>query len=531
VVRGLVRDSAEAARLGIDGDEVVARRLSRQELLRDAGKLGLAVSVVPAFLAACGGKKRSGSEVAIVGAGIAGLTAALTLHDHGVRSTVYEANPDRVGGRLHSFRDGYWDYGQVTEWCGELIDTDMKVTRRLARRFELDLLDLDTFDRPASTDTYRFFGSYYPFREAVRDFQPVLRAIKRDLRAAGPESNYRRHTPGGVALDKMSAYDWIQTRVPGGHDSPFGALLDVAYNQELAAETTDLSALYMLDELGFGQKPGKFEIYGESDERFHITGGNEQLPEAIAGALPDGTVEKGWRMTAIGKTSGGSVRLVFDVDGKTKEVTADHVILALPFAVLRTLDYGQAGFDRLKLKTIQDLGAGHNTKFLLQFKSRPWEKRGPWGLSDGTSYSNAGYMTTWDTTRGQKGTAGILVNYTGGNIAESFRVSSPYSTADDDSALERYATRFLQEFGPTFPGADKLWNGKATLSTPFTDPNLLLSYSYIRPGQFTTINGYEHVPQGNIHFAGEHCSPEFRGFIEGGAATGVQAAREILAAL
>jgi monoamine oxidase len=232
-------------------------------------------------------------------------------------------------------------------------------------------------------------------------------------------------------------------------------------------------------------------------------------------------------MTSIRKAPSGAVKLAFDVDGSTKEVTADQVVLALPFAVLRELDYANAGFDARKRKAIAELGAGHNTKFLLQFEGRLWDRNGPWGSSDGTSYSDAGYMTTWDTTRGQEGTAGILVNYTGGQIAAGFQGSAPYVTADDDPALERYAERFLAQVEPTFPGISKLWNGKATLSTPFSDSYLGLSYSYLAPGQSSTINDYEHVPRGNVHFAGEHCSNEFRGFIEGGA-TGVAAAREIL---
>ena len=66
------------------------------------------------------------------------------------------------------------------------------------------------------------------------------------------------------------------------------------------------------------------------------------------------------------------------------------------------------------------------------------------------------------------------------------------------------------------------------LSTPFTDPNFLCSYSYWKPGQYTGFSGYEGVRQGNIHFAGEHCSTDFQGFMEGAASEGVRAANEIL---
>jgi Flavin containing amine oxidoreductase len=75
-----------------------------------------------------------------------------------------------------------------------------------------------------------------------------------------------------------------------------------------------------------------------------------------------------------------------------------------------------------------------------------------------------------------------------------------------------YAKQFLSQLEPIFPGITAQWNGKAMLSTPFTDPNFRCSYSYWKPGQYTSFSGYEGVRQGNIHFAGEHCSTNFQGF-------------------
>jgi monoamine oxidase len=525
VVRRLAADTREAERLGIDTDELVSRRLSRRDLVTGAGKAGLAAAILtsPAFLAACG-KKNDGPRIAIVGAGIAGLAAALTFADRGVRSTIYEST-ERAGGRMHTYTGGYWGDGHYSEWCGELVDTDMVSIRRLCKRFDLALLDLPRFEPPRSFDTYYFFNKYYPHAQALADFLPVFRAVERDLRAAGPNTTYRQSTAAGRQLDQMSLYEWIQRRVPGGHDSSMGRLLDAAYNQENGADTQDQSALQIVYELGPGQTR-KFSIYGESDQRFHIRGGNEQLPEAIADHLPSGTIEHGQRMTAVRQDSSGVV-LTFG----SKEVHADYAILTVPFAVLRTLDYSGAGFDARKRRAIQELAAGRNSKLLLEFSQRLWDRPGPWGRSDGTSYSDRGYLTTWDTTLGQPGTTGILVNYTGGRVAESFQPKEPYSTAADDPAVSGYAKRLLRQLEPVYPGISKLWTGKATLSTPFTDPNLLLSYSYVGRGQSTAFVGYEGVPQARIHFAGEHCSNDFRGFMEGGAVTGIQAANQILALL
>jgi hypothetical protein len=72
---------------------------------------------------------------------------------------------------------------------------------------------------------------------------------------------------------------------------------------------------------------------------------------------------------------------------------------------------------------------------------------------------------------------------------------------------------------------------RALLSLPFLDPNLLLSYSYPRVGQFHTLVGTAGLRQGSVYFAGEHTDDEFAGYMEGGARSGLRVAGEVLAAL
>src|SRR5262249_18554044 len=122
-------------------------------------------------------------RIAIVGGGIAGLTTALMLKDAGVYATVYEST-GRVGGRMFSNNAGYWDDGQVSEWCGELVDSGHKTVQTLARRFNLALDDLLGAMPNGSEDTYRFFGQYYLKSDADVDFQPVHQALQSDVQAA-----------------------------------------------------------------------------------------------------------------------------------------------------------------------------------------------------------------------------------------------------------------------------------------------------------------------------------------------------------
>jgi monoamine oxidase len=222
--------------------------------------------------------------------------------------------------------------------------------------------------------------------------------------------------------------------------------------------------------------------------------------------------------------------MTFDTPGRTKTVTADQVILALPFAVLRTLDYTRAGFDARKRTAIELLGAGRNSKLQLQFDSRYWNTTGPWGLSNGAVYTDIGIQNAWDVTRAQAGGSGILVEYSGGNTAGGYRPSTPYSRSSN-AQIAAYARSFLGRLETVFPGIKRKWTGKATLSTPFRDPNFGCSYSYWKVGQYTSFSGYEGVAQGNIHFAGEHCSQDFQGYMEGGASEGIRAAQEVLAAV
>ena len=527
----LAADHYAAEGSGVSVGELRDRRLTRRTVLKGAAAAGVAGALATAGVPARSVRAAGSPRIAIIGGGICGLTTALALADKGISSTIYEAS-DRVGGRMHSDTRGYWQDGQVSEWCGELIDTGHKQVLSLAQRYKLATTNLFGAEPNGAEDTYKLFGSYYTKEQADIDFKPVQHALQRDVQAASYPTLYNLSTTGGQALDRMSIYQWIESRVPGGHSSPFGKLVDIAYNIEYGAETTDQSALNLVYLLGYQAKPGNFMMFGKSDERFHINGGNERLPQAISDDLASRGVGmiRNRRMTAVVRNSNGTYTLSFD---GSAAVVADHVVLALPFAVLRTLDFRRAGFDSLKTQAIQQLGRGSNSKLVLQFNNRIWNGPGAWpGISNGASTADTGYQNTWDVSRGQAGARGLLVDYTGGNLAAAFRPSTAYSDATSNSTqVNAYAKTFLKQLEPVFPGITAQWNGKATLSVPMLDPNLLASYAYYRVGQYTAFGGYEKVRQGNVHFAGEHTSQDFQGYMEGGATEGVRAAQEILADL
>ena len=530
--QALSQDFEEAERSGRSVAAVREERrqggLTRRDFLKVAGVAASAAALSPAA-AFASATKPSGSQgrIAIVGAGIAGLNAALTLQDAGITSTVFEAS-NRVGGRMHSDTTS-WLNGQTSEHCGELIDSGHKTILGLANRFNLPTADLLGAEPNHSTDTDYFFGRYYTETQAQADFNPVWTNVKKDVTDAGYPTLYNSSTQAGRDLDAMSVYDWIESRVPGGHASPMGQLLDVAYNIEYGNVSQQQSSLNLVYLLGFSPKPGNFVIFGASDERYHIVGGNERLPQAIAAALSAGTVVLNTALTAIARRSDGTFDLTLKTGSTSTVKNFDRVILTIPFSVLRTLNYKAAGFDSLKQTAITQLGYGKNAKLQLQFNTRYWYGPGQWGIGNGNTYSDSGYQNTWEVTRGQDGTTGILVDYTGGGVPLASFSGNP----DDPKVVSRFAKTFLSQIEPLFPGITQQWNGLATLDVPLANPLLLGSYSYWKVGQYTLFSGYEKARQpdpitGKIHFAGEHCSTAFQGYMEGGAEQGARAAGEII---
>src|SRR5436190_9014919 len=310
----LFADFEEADRTGRPVAEIRDERrrtgLSRRDFLKVGGvAVGAAALAPSAALAAVRRGAASQSRIAIVGGGIAGLNAALTLQDAGIASTVYEAS-SRVGGRMHSDTTS-WLNGQTSEHCGELIDSGHKTILGLASRFKLPTVDLLGAEPIHSTDTDYFFGSYYTDAQAQADFNPVWNNVKKDVNASGYPTTYQQSTQAGRDLDHMSIYDWIESRVPGGHSSPMGQMLDVAYNIEYGNVTQQQSSLNLIYLLGFSSNPGNFQVFCSSDERYHIAGGNERLPQAIAAALGD-KVKVNSALTGIVRNADDTYTLSFN---------------------------------------------------------------------------------------------------------------------------------------------------------------------------------------------------------------------------
>ena len=452
-------------------------------------------------------------RIVVVGGGLAGLTCAYRLKQAGYRADLYEA-ADRLGGRCWTRRGEFAD-GQIAEHGGELIDQGHTQIRQLAQELGLHLDNLLSAELNGTEPFYYFDGRPYSFADATDDLKQIWQQLHKDLSAASYPTLYTQSTQRGRELDAMSIASWIQAYVPGGLSSKLGQLLDVAYNIEYGAETNVQSSLNMIYLLGFSGQ-GQLRIFGTSNEKYHVRGGNDQIPARLAGALQN-QIHTGSELTAIRRNSDGSYRLSLHTGTGTSTVTADHVVLALPFSILRSVDYSKAGFSPVKDTAIQELGMGTNSKLHVQFRDRFWNTLG----NQGETYADTGYQNTWEVTRAQAGASGILVDYTGGDIGASFGTGT---------TTER-AAQFLKQIEPVLPGISARWNGRATVDYWTGYEWTKGSYSYWKVGQYTKFAGAERQQEGACHFAGEHTSIDFQGYLNGGVESGERAAGEILAAL
>jgi len=512
--------------------------MSRSPLMRTLNKLAAAARAQPAaeasshasrrhFLAAslaAGGTmaltafpagtraaaKSAAPRVAVVGAGLAGLTAAHTLRKAGVHATVFEGNT-RIGGRCLSDREAF-AHGQVAERGGEFIDSVHTDMIGLVGELQLELEDV-LEATPAGTDSYTILdGVSYSVADATRDYESIFPLVQAQAKALGDAFGFKGSNSTARKLDAISMAQWIDRYVPEGRSSRFGRMLSNAFTEEFAAEVDRLSAINLVLTLAPSSRDA-FSAYAASDQRYHVRGGNDQVVHRMAGLL-HGPLVTGTTLIAVQRMSDGRCKLIFQRDLTITSEVFDRVVIAIPFATLGQVDLAKSGFRPLKRKSIHELPMGASTKLQLQFNDRPWNARG----SNGEVRIEGSFHSTWEVTRGQPGSAGILNFWSGGRVA----------VAAGERSKENQADIALRDLEQVWPGIREYWNARVIRNAWHTNPWSGGSYAYYPPGYMTTLLGIEGEREGNFFFAGEHTSREWQGFLNGAVETGERAAREVL---
>lgn len=451
------------------------------------------------------------SNIVIVGGGMAGLNCCYQLKKAGVYSKVYEASA-RVGGRIFT-ANNIMAPGLTTELGGEFIDSIHTDMIHLANEFNLPLLD--TF-APSETalvyQDYFFNGQHYSLQEVIDAFVPYASQIQSDIDALPNVIVYNNYGNADY-YDNQSISEYFDSI---GMSGWIREALEVAYLTEYGREVDDQSSINFLYLFSPDTANGTFDIFGESDERYKISGGNQRviakLYEQVQSRV---TMER--KLTKISQLANGTYKLWFEKpNGTTVQVSADVVVLAIPFTILRTVQMDMTLPD-WKINAIQNLGYGSNAKLMMGFNSRHWRTQGYAGYN----FSDNGMQTGWDNSELQGGTKGGYTVFLGGNLGNDLGSGTPQSQKDI----------YLPKLEQIWSGISEKYNGNVQRMHWPTQPYTLGSYACYRPGQFQTIAGAERKSIGNLHFAGEHCSLSYQGYMNGAAETGKKAANKILETL
>ncbi len=503
---------------GLNSEEAMARvRGTRRDFVKGAVALGATALVGRAFAA----RPVQSITVGVVGAGLAGLACAYELKKAGVNVTVHEAS-SHAGGRCFSLGGAFGGPvtfpGQVVERGGEFIDTAHKAMLGYAQQFNFAKEDVN---KVPGEIFYFVNGQRYPEAQVVTEYRAFVAAMRADLQQLSAAPTADNFTPTDRAFDLIDLRSYLDMR---GAGAILRAVVIEAYEAEYGLAAEHQSCLNFLYFIG-ANKRSRFQPFGGSDERYHLIGGNQQIPVALANQLP-GQVRYGERLERIRKTAAGTTELTLRVGNQSITASYDAVVVAIPFSVLRGVALDSSlGLPAWKTQAINQLSYGTNAKLMVGFNGPFWTALG----ATGTAYADLpNCQTTWEVspTTASAGHA-VLCDYSSGARGANLNPNDVQQEAD----------RFVADLERVFPGANgaaKRVNNKrvAHLEHWPSNPLTLGSYTCYRPGDFTSIAGNEGKSVGSVFFAGEHANSFYlwQGFMEGAALSGKDAAAAILQA-
>lgn len=463
-------------------------QISRREMLK--GMMASAAGLMLSYNCS-GASAKNGKKIIIIGAGFSGLAAAFELSSAGYDVTVVEAR-DRVGGRVHTLYD--FIPGKTVEAGAELIGSNHPTWQAYAKLFKLEMLERTQY--PDSEKPTFLQGKLLTPKQAQALWEEVDQYLdKYNSLAMKIDAFQPWKSPDAQKLDNKTVDNWID-------EMDCSPMAKLAIRLEESSDSNNPGWDSLLGRLAT-IKGGGVEKYWTESEVYRCKGGNQQLAEKLADAVG--------RNRIIMETP------VMDIDVEEKSVSVtlangevlhgDDVILAIPPGTWKRITFTPPLPPQLSPQM------ANQVKLLSEVKHRFWEKDklSPNSLSDGPA------AETWDATDKQSGEGhACLTVFAGGNAADQGRAwPSDQRIAHYALQVERIFPTFTQNFI------------KARFIDWPSDPWAQAGYSSPAPGQIMIFGPILYAGLGRLHFAGEHTSFAFGGYMEGALHSGATLAKRL----
>ncbi|HKS44846.1 MAG TPA: FAD-dependent oxidoreductase [Amycolatopsis sp.] len=543
----------------------ISQELARELLLVGEQNTDLKLEYLRILIDSGLPKTPAPKKILVVGAGIAGLVAARLLSDAGHTVTILEANANRTGGRIKTFRGIFADKSLHAE-AGAMRLPDFhpmvlaladKLGLRRRLFYNADVAPGAEPAGPVPPVVYRSFsGEVWTNGEPVTFTAPPAagrsliqvngRLLTRAQYAADPAAvNATFSSDLAIttteAEDKALAPVTVPTTAPIEEQVSAWARLITAYDDysthrylvEAAGwSLADIEAAGTLQNLTSRLHYSLFPtlmdhaIITPNARYWELESGTASLTDALTGSL-EPLIRRNRRMTSLTQTGQG-VMIETTAESGTEDgcaggpgepvetFAADYAIVTIPASALRFCDFRPL-LSYPKRRAVMALHYDSATKVLLEFRTRFWE-RGPQGFTGGGCVSDTPNRFTYFPSHvpGSRGGV-VLASYTWSD--EAMR----WDSLTDD---ERYAfalNNMAAMFGPqvhhefTGHGATQSWT---------RNRYALGEAAIVTPGQLHEYHPVIRTAEGRVHFAGEHTSLK-PAWIEGSLESAVRTALEV----